>query len=187
MQQGDTVFIQAGASGLGMAAIQLAKAMDAKVITTVSTDDKADFVKSLGADVAINRKTQNIAEVLAQHPANVAMDCVAGSDMGHCIATMAHGGRWIVIATLGGDKTQIDMNDFFRRGVKLIGSTLRSRTSQMKADILGQLQTRLWPAFTAGQIKVHIHQTLPIIEAQAAHDILKNRENLGKVVLTVNG
>ncbi|MFG0247730.1 MAG: NAD(P)H-quinone oxidoreductase [Phycisphaeraceae bacterium JB051] len=185
MQQGDTAFIQAGASGLGMAAIQLAKAMGNKVVTTVSSDEKAQFVKSLGADVIINRKTQDIAHVLAEHPADVALDCVAGPDMGRCVATMSRGGRWIVIATLGGKTTEIDMNDFFRRGVKLIGSTLRSRTDTMKSDILAKLESQFWPAFSQGQIKVIIHQTLPITEAQQAHEILQNNTNMGKVVLTV--
>jgi len=101
MQAGDTVFIQAGASGLGMAAIQLAKAFGAKVITTVGSEDKERFVKELGADVVINRKRENIAEVLAAHPVDVAMDCVAGPNLGPCLETMARGGRWIVIATLG--------------------------------------------------------------------------------------
>lgn len=184
MKQGDTIFIQAGASGLGMAAIQLAKTFKTKVITTVSSDAKAQFVKSLGADVIINRKTQDIPKVLAQHSVDVAMDCVAGPDLGRNLATMAKGGRWIVIATLGGDMAQINMNDFFRRGVKLIGSTLRSRTSQVKANILAELQKHLWPAFAAGSINVQIHKTLPITQADEAHAILKKRENLGKVVLT---
>ncbi|MAX23478.1 MAG: quinone oxidoreductase [Phycisphaeraceae bacterium] len=185
MQQGDTVFIQAGASGLGMAAIQLTKAMGNKVVTTVSSDEKAQFVKSLGADVIINRKTQDIATILAEHPADVALDCVAGPDLGRCLATMSRGGRWVVIATLGGKTTEIDMNDFFRRGVRLIGSTLRSRTDTMKSDILAKLESQFWPAFSQGKIKVIIHQTLPITEAAQAHDILQSNANMGKVVLTV--
>ncbi len=98
MKRGDTVFIQAGASGLGMAAIQLAKMLGAKVVTTVGSEEKARFVRELGADVVINRKNESIASVLAQHPVDVAMDCVAGKDLGACLQTMAHGGRWIVIA-----------------------------------------------------------------------------------------
>ncbi len=185
MKSGDTVFIQAGASGVGMAAIQIAKTMGVKVVTTVGSEDKARFVRQLGADVVINRKTQDIASVLAEHPADIALDCVAGSQLGPCLKTMARGGRWIIIATLGGAPSEIDMNDFFRRGVKLIGSTLRSRTSAMKAEILAELETRLWPAFTSGSIKVPVHKTLPIARAEDAHAILQRQENLGKVVLTV--
>lgn len=185
MRSGDTVFIQAGASGLGMAAIQLAKAKGAKVVTTVGTEEKAAFVTQLGADVVINHREEDVAAALALHPVDVAMDCVAGPDLGKCLATMARGGRWILIATMGGSMAEINMNDFFKRGVKLIGSTLRSRTSEMKAQILAGLEASLWPSFASGKIKVLIHETLPITEAEAAHAILKNQENLGKVVLTV--
>jgi NADPH2:quinone reductase len=185
MKAGDTVFIQAGASGLGMAAVQLAKAFGAKVVTTVGSEAKAQFVRKLGADVVINRKNENIASVLAQHPVNVAMDCVAGKNLGPCLQTMARGGRWIVIATLGGAISELDMTDFFKRGVKLIGSTLRSRSSEMKAKILAGLEDKLWKSFSSGQIKVLIHKTLPITSAEEAHAILQNQENLGKVILTV--
>jgi len=135
--------------------------------------------------VVINHRKEDVATVLAQHPADVALDCVAGPALGKCIATMAHGGRWIVIATMGGAMADIDMNDFFRRGVKLIGSTLRSRSSEMKARILASLEADVWPAFVSGKIKAVLHKTLPIADAEAAHEILKNRGNLGKVVLMV--
>lgn len=185
MQAGETVFIQAGASGLGMAAIQLAKAAGAKVVTTVGSQAKAAFVKSLGADVVIQRKEEDIATVLAQHPVDVAMDCVAGPHLGRYLETMAPGGRWIVIATLGGSDATLDMNAFFRRGVRLIGSTLRSRPLAMKARILAELEERFWPMFASGQVKPIIHATLPITQAAQAHDILMRNENLGKVVLVV--
>ena len=185
LQAGETVFIQAGASGLGMAAIQLAKFLGAKVVTTVGSEDKERFVRDLGADVVINRKREDVAAVLKQHPADMALDCVAGKNLGPCLETMARGGRWIVIATLGGAASELNMTDFFKRGVKLIGSTLRSRTSELKAEILARLEKQLWPAFASGRIKVLIHRTLPITEAEAAHAILQRQENLGKVVLTV--
>ena len=186
MKAGETVFIQAGASGLGMAAIQLAKILGAKVVTTVGSEDKEQFVRDLGADVVINRKKEDIAAVMKQHPVDVAMDCVAGKNLGPCLETVARGGRWIVIATLGGAMSDLNMTDFFKRGVKMIGSTLRSRTSEMKAEILAGLEKQLWPAFASGKIKVLIHKTLPITEAEEAHAILQGQENLGKVVLTVN-
>jgi len=183
MKAGDTVFIQAGASGLGMAAIQLAKTLGAKVVTTVGSEEKARFVRELGADVIINRKQENIAEVLAQHPVDIAMDCVAGPGLGACLETMARGGRWIIIATLGSATSELNMLDFFKRGVKLIGSTLRSRSSEMKAEILNDLEAKLWASLANGEIKVLIHQTLPVTAAEAAHAILERQENLGKVVL----
>ena len=185
IKSGDMVLIQAGASGLGMAAIQLAKALGAQVMTTVSSPEKAEFVRKLGADVIINRKTDDLATAMEQHPVDIALDCIAGPQLGKCVERMAPGGRWIVIATLAGPQTEVDMNIFFRKGLKLIGSTLRSRTSAMKAEILAGVETLLWPAFSSGQIKPIIHQILPITQTEQAHAILQQRKNLGKVVLAV--
>ncbi len=185
MEAGDTVLIQAGASGLGTAAIQLVKSLGGMVMTTVSTDEKADFVRELGADVVINRMTGDLGAAMDEHPVDIALDCIAGPDLGRCIEKMAPGGRWIVIATLGGAKTELDANLFFRRGLRLIGSTLRSRTPEMKAEILGGIERLLWEAFSSGTVKPVVYATLPITQAEEAHAILQNRENLGKVVLTV--
>ncbi len=185
MKAGDTVLIQAGASGLGMAAIQLVKALGGTVMTTVGTEEKARFVRELGADIVVNRTTEDLAAAMEQHPVDIAMDCIAGPELGRCVEKMALGGRWIVIATLGGTQTELDARAFFRRGLRLIGSTLRSRTPQMKAEILAGLEKSLWEAFSDGSIKPVVHATLPIARAEEAHAILENRENLGKVVLTV--
>jgi len=185
MKAGDTVLIQAGASGLGTAAIQLAKELGAKVMTTVGSQEKAEFVRKLGANIVVNRKTDDLGAVMDKHPVNIAMDCISGPGLGRCIEKMAIGGRWIVIATLGGAKTELDMNVFFRRGLRLIGSTLRSRSSEMKAEILAGLERLLWRAFSSGKIKVVIHRALPISMAEEAHAILQRQENIGKVVLTI--
>lgn len=185
MKAGETIFIQAGASGLGMAAIQLVKRLGGEVVTTVGTEAKAEFVRRLGANVVINRKTDDLLAVLDNHPIDVALDCVAGPALGQCLEKMKRGGRWIVIATLGGTMTEIDMRKFFKSGIKLVGSTLRSRTSDMKGTILADLEERFWDDFSSGAIKPIIHETLPITQAEDAHAILQNRENIGKVVLTV--
>lgn len=185
LKTGDTVLIQAGASGLGIAAIQLVKSLGGKVMTTVSTEEKAEFVRGLGADIVVNRTVDDLAAVMEEHAVDIALDCISGPELGRCIEKMAIGGRWIAIATLGGAMTEINMNVFFRRGIKLIGSTLRSRTSEMKAKILADLERTLWPAFSSGKIKPVIYKTLPITEAEEAHAILQRRENIGKVVLTV--
>ncbi|MDR1281169.1 MAG: NAD(P)H-quinone oxidoreductase [Opitutaceae bacterium] len=184
MTAGDTVLIQAGASGLGIAAIQLARELGATVMTTVGSEEKARFVRTIGADIVVNRRTDDLGAIMDKHPVNIAMDCVAGPGLGANVIKMAPGGRWIVIATLGGAKTEIDMNAFFRRGLKLIGSTLRSRTSEEKAKILAGLESLLWEKFATGKLRPVIHQTLPMrTHAEAAHAILQNQENIGKVVL----
>lgn len=186
LKAGDTVLIQAGASGLGMAAIQLAKALGATVITTVGTAPKAEFARGLGADVVVNRTTDDLGAVLAQHPVDIALDCVGGPDLGPCLAQMAPGGRWIVIATLGGPMAQVDLNVLFRRGVRLIGSTLRGRPQETKERIMAALEGLVWPRFSSGAIRPVIYRTLPIACAEEAHAILQNRENVGKVVLTLD-
>jgi len=186
MKPGEMVFIQAGASGLGVAAIQLVKALGGKVMTTVSTPEKADFVRKLGADIIVNRTNENLAEIMAKNPVDVAMDCVAGPNLGPCLENMAHGGRWVVIATLGGTVSELNMLDFFKRGVKLIGSTLRSRSSELKAELLSELKDKIWDKLSSREIKLVIHDSLPITQAEKAHAILERRENIGKVVLTVN-
>lgn len=185
LNEGETVLIQAGASGLGSSAIQLVKALGGTVMTTVSTDEKARFVRDLGADVVINRTTDDLATAMEEHPVDIALDCIAGPDLGRAIERMAVGGRWIVIATLGGARTELDVNLFFRRGIRLIGSTLRSRTPEMKAKILRGLQEAMWERFASGAVRPIIHAPLPITEAEEAHAILERRENLGKVVLSV--
>ncbi len=122
---------------------------------------------------------------MEEHPVDVALDCIGGPELGRCLEKMALGGRWIVIATLGGAMTQIDMNAFFRRGIKLIGSTLRSRPSDLKAQVLADLKRSLWPSFSSGAIKPVIYRALPIAQAEEAHAILQRRENIGKVVRLV--
>ena len=102
-------FVQAGASGVGLAAIQYAKLLGAKVITTVSSQEKANAVKKFGADIAVNYKTENLSEVLAANPPNIALDCVGGKLMGESLKHMSFGGRWIMIATLAGGDTLINL------------------------------------------------------------------------------
>ena len=185
LQAGETVFVQAGASGLGIAAIQLAKLLGAKGVTSVGGTRKAEFVRNLGADLIINHHEQNIAEVLAENPVDVALDCVAGPELGACLKSLKRNGRWVIIATLGGSVSEIDMNDFFRRGARIIGSTLRSRSNAVKGKVMAALEKHVWPAFSDGRLKPCLHAVLPISAATEAHEILQQRQNLGKVVLKV--
>ena len=184
LKVGDTVFIQAGASGVGLAAIQFAKACGAKVVTTVGSQVKAEFVRQLGADIAVDYHKEDIRAILAANPPNVSLDCVAGKLMGECLKSMAFGGRWIMIASLAGGKTEIDLETVWRKRIKIIGSTLRSRTAEEKGKILAALETELWPLFTARKLVSSIHAPFPIREAEAAHAVLRRSENIGKVVLT---
>ena len=190
LKEGNTLLMNAGASGLASVVIPMAKAFGARVITTVLSDELAERIKHLGADVVVNTSKENIAEVLkreleAGHPVDVAIDCLGGEIMGQCIHYLKHGARWIMIAALAGTKTEIDLKNIYVRNVRIIGSTLRSRTPEMKAYILSELVKNVWCKVESGEVKPTIYKVLPIQEAEAAHDILYRGENVGKVVLTV--
>ena len=185
MKPGEVFFVQAGASGIGLAAVQFAKHLGAEVIATVGTPEKAAFVRKLGADYVVNHRTDDLRSVIAAHPPAVALDCVGGKLMGECFKNMAFGGRWIMIASLGGGETAIDLETVWRKRIRLIGSTLRSRTSEEKSRIMHALRDELLPLFVSGELISHIHAVFPIREADAAHQVLRHAENIGKVVLTV--
>lgn len=189
-QAGDTLLMNAGASGLASVIIPMAKAFGMRVITTVLSDEIAASIRHLNADVVVNTRKESIVDVLKQqleegHPVDIAIDCLGGDVMGKCVHYLRHGARWIMIATLAGQMTQIDLKNIYVRNVRIIGSTLRSRTPAMKAQILASLVRDVWPKVSTGEVKPTIYKVLPITEAEAAHDILYRGENVGKVVLTV--
>lgn len=185
LRAGETVLVQAGASGLGIAAIQLAKAFGAKVMTTVGSPEKAEAVRRLGADWVIERHRDDLAAALDGHPADIVLDCVGGAGLGTCIEKLAPGGRWILIATLGGEFAEISLRPILKRGIRLIGSTLRSRPPEMKARVLRELGEKLWPKFASKEIRPVIHAVLPVRRAEEAHAILERNGNIGKVVLEI--
>lgn len=190
IQAGNTLLMNAGASGLASVIIPMAKAFGVRVITTVLSDEIAASIKHLNADVVVNTRKENIAEVLKRelengHSVDVAIDCLGGEIMGQCLHYLTHGARWIVIAALAGQKTEIDLKNIYVRNVRIVGSTLRSRTPAVKAEILASLVRDVWPKVASGEVKPTIYKVLPITEAEAAHDILYRGENVGKVVLTV--
>lgn len=190
IQRGNTLLMHAGASGLASVIIPMAKAFGIRVITTVRTDAHVQAIAHLGADVVVNTEKEDIADVLkaeleAGHPVDVAIDCLGGDVMGRCLHYLAHGARWIMIATLAGDMTEIDMRNIYVRNVRIIGSTLRSRKPEVKAQILANLVRDIWPKVSDGSVKPTIYKTLPITEAEEAHAILYRGENVGKVVMQV--
>ena len=190
IKSGDTLLMNAGASGLASVIIPMAKAFGIRVITTVLTDEFANKITHLGADRIVVTAKEDISEVLKQelengHPVDVAIDCLGGEIMGKCIHYLRHGARWIMIAALAGTKTEIDLKNIYVRNVRIIGSTLRSRAPEVKAQILASLVKDVWPKVESGDVKPTIYKVLPITEAEAAQDILYKGENVGKVVLTV--
>ena len=190
IEKGNTLLMNAGASGLASVVIPMAKAFGIRVITTVLSDEIAASITHLNADRVVVTTKEDISEVLKEELANgnsvdVAIDCLGGEIMGKCIHYLTHGARWIMIAALAGTKTEIDLKNIYVRNVRIIGSTLRSRTPAVKAQILAELVKNVWPKVSSGEVKPTIHAVLPITEAEAAHDILYKGQNVGKVVLKV--
>ena len=190
IKEGNTLLMHAGASGLASVIIPMAKAFGIRVITSVLSDKIADSIKHLNADVIINTSKEKTADVLKRelengHGADVAIDCLGGEMMGECLPYLTHGARWIMIAALAGQKTEIDLKNIYVRNVRIIGSTLRSRTPEVKAQILAELVKNVFPKIEEGLIKPTIYKVFPIVKAEDAHAVLQRGENVGKVVLTV--
>ena len=191
IKEGNTLLMNAGASGLASVIIPMAKAFGVRVITTVLTEEIAAKIQHLVADRVVVTTKEDIAEVLREelaqgHGVDVAIDCLGGEMMGKCIHYLTHGARWIMIAALAGQKTEIDLKNIYVRNVRIIGRTLRSRTPAVKAEILAGIVRDVYPKIEAGLVKPTIYAVFPIEEAEAAQDILYQGKNVGKVVLTVH-
>lgn len=191
IKRGNTLLITAGGSGLASVVIPMAKAFGVRVITTVSTEEKAERIKYLKADRVVVTTKEDLSQALKEElvkgkGVDVAIDCLGGETMGKCLHYLSHGARWIMIAALAGQKTEIDLKNVYVRNVRIIGSTLRSRTPEVKAQILAELVKNVWGKVEDGEIKPTIYKILPITKAEEAHDILYKSKNVGKVVLKVD-
>ena len=190
LQKGQTVYIAAGASGLASAAIPMAKVFGAKVITSVMTEEVKERIKHLNADYVIVQEKESISEAFKRfeeegHPVNVAMDCLAGKDLGEALSYMASGGYWILISTLAGIATEIQLRPVLTKGLHLVGSMLRKRTNDEKEQLLKHLQRDFFKYFEDGSIKPTIYRVLDISEVEEAHQLLLTNKNVGKVVLRI--
>ena len=187
---GETLLMNAGASGLASAVIPMAKAFGLRVITTVLGQDKVKEVAYLNADRVVDTTTEDIAEVLKEEekngtPVNLAIDCLAGKKLGECLKYVARGCRWIQIASLAGDISSVDFRNIFVKNIRIIGSTLRSKTPAEKGQLLNELVEKTWCKFESGEIKVKIYKTFSLEKADDAQQVLYRGENIGKVVLIV--
>ena len=190
IQPGNTFLITGGNSGLASVAIPLAKAFGIRVITTVRGKEKVEAIRHLNADLVVDTREENLEQVLLQQleagtGVDVAIDCLGGENVGKYLHCLKHGARWIMIAALAGQKTEIDLKNVYVRNVRLIGSTLRSRAPEVKAQILAELVEKVWPKVAAGEVKPTIFKVLPITQAEDAHDLLYKSASAGKVILTV--
>lgn len=188
LQSGETLLVQGGGSGIGVTAIQLARAFGATVIVTAGSDEKCAVCLSLGAQHAINYRSQDFgAEVLRiteGRGADVVLDMVAGDYVAREVACMAEDGRLVIIAVQGGTSAQFDAGLVLRRRLVITGSTLRARPVAFKAAIADSLRSKVWPLFAAGKVASVVHSTFPATQAAEAHALMESSQHAGKIVLT---
>ena len=185
---GETLLIQGGSSGIGVTAIQMAKAMGAKVIVTAGSDEKCAACVALGADHAINYKTSDFVEQVKKltdnKGVNVVLDMVAGSYVAREVECMAEDGRLVIIAVQGGVKAEFNAGMVLRKRLTITGSTLRPRSLEFKTSIAKALREKVWPLVASGAIKPVIHSTFAAAEAAKAHSLMESNQHVGKIVLT---
>ncbi len=188
LRTGETLLIQGGTSGIGVTAIQMAKAAGAIVIATAGSDDKCAACVKLGADHAINYRTHDFVEevqrITDKRGVNVVLDMVAGAYIAREIKCMAEDARLVIIAVQGGVESQIDAGLVLRKRLTITGSTLRPRPVAFKGAIAGSLRDKVWPWLESGRIKPVIHQVFPAAQAAAAHTLMETNQHIGKLVLT---
>ena len=186
---GETFLVQGGTSGIGVTAIQMAKAMGNRVFATAGSDEKCAACLRLGAEKAFNYKTQDwSAEVLAatgNKGVNVILDMVGGDYVPKELKCLADDGRLVFIAYLRGPKTELNIDAVMRRRLTITGSTLRPRPVEFKGAIARNLRDQIWPLIEAGRIKPEIYKTFPLEQANEAHKLMESSQHIGKIVLTL--
>jgi NADPH2:quinone reductase len=188
LQPGETLLVQGGTSGIGVTAIQMAKALGSTVIATAGSDDKCQACTRLGADHAINYKTQDFAAeaktLTGGTGVNVILDMVAGSYVAREVECLAEEGRLVIIAVQGGVKSEFNAGLVLRKRLAITGSTLRPRPVEFKAAIARSLKAKVWPLLENGAIKPVIHSVFPAAQAAKAHELMESNQHIGKIVLT---
>ena len=186
---GETFLVHGGSSGIGTTAIQLAKAFGCTVFTTAGSDEKCDFCRSIGADEAINYKTEDwqarVSDLTSKRGVDVLLDMVAGPYMQKNMDSMARDGRYAIIAFLQGPSAELDMRVVLARRLTITGSTLRPQTTAEKAAIADGIARDVMPLLESGQVKPIIYRTFQLGDASEAHALMESSAHMGKIVLTV--
>jgi putative PIG3 family NAD(P)H quinone oxidoreductase len=188
LQPGECLLVHGGASGIGVAAIQIAAAMGHRVFTTAGSAAKCAACRALGAELAINYREQDFVAAVqaatAQAGVDVILDMVGGDYVEHNLQCLAIEGRLVMIAFLNGARVNVNLAPLTRRRLTITGSTLRSRGSEFKAEVAQALRTHVWPLLAAGRVRAVIERTFPLAQAADAHRLLEAGEHVGKIVLT---
>jgi NADPH2:quinone reductase len=183
----ETLLVQGGSSGIGVTAIQIARALGHRVFATAGSADKCRACEELGAERAINYKTEDfeavVKELTGGRGVNVILDMVGGDYLPREIKSLADDGRLVFIAQLGGSKGELDMGQVMRRRLTITGSTLRPRPVAFKAAIAAKLRQHVWPLIEAGKIKPVIHHRFPLEQAAQAHAMMESSAHIGKIML----
>jgi NADPH2:quinone reductase len=189
LQPGESLLVQGGSSGIGVTAIQLAAALGHRVFATAGSADKCRACEQLGAERAIDYKTEDFAAVVKEltggKGVDVVLDMVGGDYIKREISCLADDGRIALIALLGGARTEVDLGQVLRRRLTITGSTLRPRPVAFKAQIARELRERVWPLIEAGKIRPVIHRSFPLEQAAQAHALMESSAHVGKIMLEV--
>ncbi len=189
LRRGETAMIHGGTSGIGLTAIQLAKHRGATVIATAGSDEKAAFCRGIGADHAVNYRTQDfvaeVARITGKRGVDVILDMVGGEYIERNLKCLALEGRLVIIAFLRGSRVEIDWRHIMLRRLTVTGSTLRASPAQRKFEIARSLRDEVWPLLETGAVKPVIHRVFPLAEAAAAHALMESSQHIGKIMLRV--
>ncbi|WP_323038674.1 NAD(P)H-quinone oxidoreductase [Gemmobacter sp.] len=186
LKAGERFLVHGGTSGIGTTAIQLARAMGARVFTTAGSDDKCDACLKLGADRAINYRAEDfVAALRAEGGADLILDMVGGSYLPRNVKALADDGRLVQIAFLTGPKVELNFAEVMTRRLTITGSTLRPRSTEAKATIAAELEQQVWPLLAAGRIAPVMDSEFPLDQASAAHARMEGSSHIGKIVLRV--
>ena len=189
LKNDETLLVQGGSSGIGVTAIQMARALGHAVYVTAGTAEKCAACEKLGATRAINYRSEDfvavIKELTGSRGVDVILDMVGGDYVPRELACLANDGRLSLIAFLGGTKTSLDLSDILRRRLTITGSTLRPRPVEFKATVAQALREKIWPLIEAGKIRPVIYKTFALDEAAAAHALMESSEHVGKIMLDV--
>jgi len=186
---GETLLVQGGASGIGTTAIQMARAFGHRVFATAGTPEKCAACERLGAERAVNYRSEDFVAVVKAatggRGADVILDMVGGDYVARELQALADDGRLVLIAFLGGSRVSLDLMPLMLRRLTITGSTLRARPVEVKARIAAALGEKVWPLIEAGAIRPAIHATFPLADAARAHALMESGGHIGKIVLTV--
>jgi putative PIG3 family NAD(P)H quinone oxidoreductase len=187
LQHGENLLVHGGASGIGTMAIQLGKAFGAQVACTVGSAEKAAFCRELGADIVVNYREQEFADVLADADfgADVILDIMGAKYLAPNLATLATAGRLIIIAMQGGAKGEIDLSTLFAKRGAIMSTSLRARPGAEKAAIVSAMVAQVWPLIADHTVRPIVHETMPLEDVRLAHQVLEDSSHTGKVLLTL--